>query len=110
MKALQIKNKMGFGEKKKDEEEKEEKKEDNKNDETVCKSEDPLSSVALDLSVDDEEGDKKDYDYPKQVNDTESKQSDVMDQTIIIGDMEDMNIFDDIKMSKEDGDSAHPDK
>jgi len=55
-----------------------------------------LSSVALDLSVDDEEGDGgmgKD-------NDNESnKQSDVMDQTIIIGDMEDMNIFDDIKMN-----------
>jgi hypothetical protein len=51
----------------------------------------------MDLSVDDEEGDG---DLPRQsAHDTESKQSDVMDQTIIIGDMEDMNIFDDIKMN-----------
>lgn len=35
--------------------------------------------------------------------------TDVMDQTIIIGDMEDMNIFDDIRMNK-DGDSPSKEK
>ena len=42
--------------------------------------------------------------------DTESNNTtDVMDQTIIIGDMEDMNIFDDIRMNK-DGDSPSKEK
>ena len=65
-----------------------------------------MSAIALELSAESSE-------HGKAINDmvdTESNNTtDVMDQTIIIGDMEDMNIFDDIRMNK-DGDSPSKEK
>lgn len=56
--------------------------------------EDPLKAVALDLSSEANEMDEK------SINDNIPKKYSNLDQTIIIGEMEEGNIFDDLRMSK----------
>lgn len=56
--------------------------------------EDPLKAVALDLSSEANDLDEK------SINDNIPKKYSNLDQTIIIGEMEEGNIFDDLKMSK----------
>ena len=66
-----------------------------------------MGSIALELSAESSEHGKPNI---NDMLDAESNNTtDVMDQTIIIGDMEDMNIFDDIRMNK-DGDSPSKEK
>ena len=65
--------------------------------------EDPLKAVALDLSSEANDLDEK------SINDNIPKKYSNLDQTIIIGEMEEGNIFDDLRMSKsatEVGDKA----
>lgn len=65
--------------------------------------EDPLKAVALDLSSEANDLDEK------SINDNVPKKYSNLDQTIIIGEMEEGNIFEDLKMSKsatETGDKA----
>lgn len=56
--------------------------------------EDPLKAVALDLSSEANDLDEK------SINDNIPKKYSNLDQTIIIGEMEEGNIFDDLRMSK----------
>ena len=82
---------MGLADKTKDEQ--------SKKDDTSTKNDDPLSlsQVGLDLSVEDLDDNES---QDRKINETESnKTTDMMDQTIVIGDIEAMNIFDDIKMN-----------
>lgn len=60
----------------------------------VDEEDDPLKAVALDLSSEANDLDEK------SINDNLPKKYSNLDQTIIIGEMEEGNIFDDLKMSK----------
>lgn len=59
-----------------------------------AEDDDPLKAVALDLSSEANDLDEK------SINDNIPKKYSNLDQTIIIGEMEEGNIFDDLKMSK----------